>query len=390
LRNLDKSKITPIENDIHDIKKRFDIEQEYINRYISFLEIKATMYDSEVQEVSNILQEHGVSKIPESTKLHKRHEPYNHTEASKLVTSIHEIKPFLNQAILEAELNLKSLERPDGIDDIDARSNTGEWIDFFIGELEQDTSYEAINTARSNYYIAQEEAIREGHEIDELGTEHIDFVIKSAIYIISEKKLHDLFYARDRSIEFELTERIVSPESEINILRQGFLLLMTAFDAAVFDITRSILQKNFFNLIGVLGAKEKISLARMGRYKSFEDFRDDVIDEQLRFRYLKDLLYVLSKMGVECVDTSLGDKLIELVELVMRRNIHVHNRGIVDERYLERDDQGKPRSNLYNFKLGDIAKIDIEYWKNANSLCSEYINRLCTWADKMPGQKNNP
>ncbi len=71
---------------------------------------------------------------------------------------------------------------------------------------------------------------------------------------------------------------------------------------------------------------------------------------------------------------------LTLVEMVLRRNIHVHNRGIVDERYLERDGKGAPRYNLHNLKLGDVALIDDAYWKAATRRCDHCIDRLYKWA----------
>ena len=70
-----------------------------------------------------------------------------------------------------------------------------------------------------------------------------------------------------------------------------------------------------------------------------------------------------------------------LIELVLRRNVHVHNRGVVDERYLERDQQtGKARFNLYNWNLGQAAIIDELYWESANRLCKGCVERVADWA----------
>ena len=81
------------------------------------------------------------------------------------------------------------------------------------------------------------------------------------------------------------------------------------------------------------------------------------------------------------MDEAPGERFIELVELVMRRNVHVHNRGVVDERYLERDRQGTPRFNIYNLTLGSIAEIDEPYWNRANKLCCHCVERIAAWAD---------
>ena len=52
----------------------------------------------------------------------------------------------------------------------------------------------------------------------------------------------------------------------VGSLRQGFILLMTAFDAALFDLVRTKLQKDFFRLIPSLGKNEKVSVTYGPKY----------------------------------------------------------------------------------------------------------------------------
>ena len=55
-----------------------------------------------------------------------------------------------------------------------------------------------------------------------------------------------MVYAREQFADLELLARVARPDAEVNVLRQGFLLLMTAFDAAVFDLVRIAFRKEFF------------------------------------------------------------------------------------------------------------------------------------------------
>ncbi len=155
---------------------------------------------------------------------------------------------------------------------------------------------------------------------------------------------------------------------------------MTAFDAAVFDLVRVKLHNDFFGLIGMFGKQEKVSLQEIGEAGSFDEFRASIIDDQMKRRYVKDLLIILDTLGLKCSDESTGDSLGHLIELVLRRNVHVHNRGIVDERYLERDDKpGKAKYNVYPLKLGENAVIDEAYWESANRLCKGCVERIADW-----------
>jgi hypothetical protein len=141
---------------------------------------------------------------------------------------------------------------------------------------------------------------------------------------------------------------------------------------------RVALKKSFFALIGAFGKEEKFTLAEIAAFGTFENFRDQIIEKQLRSKYLKNLLYMLAeKWKVECVDASEGPTFARLIEIVLRRNIHVHNRGIIDQRYLDED------KNLDGFKLGEAAPINASYLALANVACSHCIGSAARWADSV-------
>jgi hypothetical protein len=78
-------------------------------------------------------------------------------------------------------------------------------------------------------------------------------------------------------MECDLLAKASRPESEINVPRQGFILLRTAFDAAVFDLARLALRRKFFALVGTLGKQEKVSLSDLTLAGSFEAIRGDLL-----------------------------------------------------------------------------------------------------------------
>ena len=156
--------------------------------------------------------------------------------------------------------------------------------------------------------------------------------------------------------------------------------LLTHFDATVFDLTRLALRTNFFGLISTFGQREKVSYERIGQHRDFESLRDCLIDDLLKARYLKDLLFELRRLGVSLPDDS-EDGFPRLVELVLRRNIHLHNRGVVDSRYLEPGENGRPRWNLDNLSLGAEATIDAAYCHRADRLGREYVHLLADWVE---------
>ena len=124
----------------------------------------------------------------------------------------------------------------------------------------------------------------------------------------------------------------------------------------------------------------RLELKELGEDGSFEIFRERIIAEQLKRRYLKDILLILNQLDVHCTNTEEGNILGHLVELVLRRNVHVHNRGIVDERYIEPDKNRKSNYNPYGLKMCDPAPIDQAYCETANRLCGDCVSRVAAWA----------
>jgi hypothetical protein len=64
-----------------------------------------------------------------------------------------------------------------------------------------------------------------------------------------------------------------------------------------------------------------------------------------------------------------------IIEFVLLRNVHVHNRGIVDKRYLDE------KKNVDCLKQGDVAVIDQAYWQMANRVCKTCVERVAAWAE---------
>ena len=168
------------------------------------------------------------------------------------------------------------------------------------------------------------------------------------------------------------------PEKQSGIFRQSFILLMTHFEAAVYDLTRLALKTNFFTLAAFFGQKEKVPYARFGQHQDFESLRDSLIDDLLKARYVKELLFDLNELGVVPI-AERYEGFGRQIELILRRNIHLHNRGIVDAQYLETNREGKARWNIDGLSLGAFAPIGEVYFIRANNACAQYIEAFESW-----------
>ena len=364
------------------LRSRFHEEQDYLEKYVEFLQYKTAVSRTEIGEISSILSKYNLLHLELSKNWTSWEEPYPLKELENVHSQIQGAKGPIKSSITEIEEDLSVLKMPEGLRSVDMRSFEGELIQFILDRLDSGQSPEYIGAVRKEVIEqSQQLAEMEGNEIPDESV--IDYAIQSAIYILKSRKLNELEYVCEKSDEIEIALRMLRPEAEINVLRQGFILLMTIFDATIFDLIRVAIRKDFFRLIGVIGKQDKVTLESLNRYGTFDEFRDEIIEEQLKPKYLKDILSILENQNVQYVDSTSGFKSIHLKELIQRRNIHIHNRGRVDEKYLERDHNGASRYNIYNLAIGSVAQIDIPYWEMANHLCKECVDYVANWVDTL-------
>jgi hypothetical protein len=374
------------DRNVSEIGCRFRNELEYIERYVYLLRAKSTLHDRQVLDLNRILKRVQINPLP-TRHYDRTGKPYSSDEIAKLLDAIRLTGPEVYQTILGHEQRLDDI--PSFLMNGPAAEHMDrlhEWVDYLVERLSDDPEDDEVENVLRN---AMEEARTVERDMDEderIPPDALRTLLNTAVDHALHAKVHQrvdaMVYARQQFEEIEVLARMATPNAEINVLRQGFLLLMTAFDAAVFDLTRIGFRRKFFDLVGAFGKQEKVSLENLGEAGSFEAFSDQVIEEQLKKRYVKDLLGLLQALGVQCVDEAAGDRPVQLVELVLRRNLHVHNRGVVDERYLEPDPvTRKSKYNLFNLKLGDLAIIDDGYFQAAIRLCSNCVERLAKWSD---------
>ncbi len=365
-----------------EILERFRDEQAYIERYVDYLEGVSLVSSADIRRIAGILRRHGIADLPERTDVSRWAEPYEAEELTEFVESAQVSFAELVKRIDEKSTTLAALSEPNDLSTIDARSFVGEWIESALEYFREVSPDEAADQVRAAISAYNDQTFTEyGEQATFVSPDDEEYILEAARFINARRELSELHYAQDRLHELDLSSRLGRHDTELSTLRQGFILLLTAFDAAVFDLVRVALKRNFFGLIQHFGKGEKVSLEAIGRFGSFDAFRDAQIEEQLKRRYLKDLLFLLSDLKVVLIADTTAGTFGQLIELVMRRNVHVHNRGVIDERYLERDQTGTPRYNVYGLSLGEKASITPEYWKRAAALCAAAGAGIAQWAE---------
>jgi len=127
-----------------------------------------------------------------------------------------------------------------------------------------------------------------------------------------------------------------------NTYRQVFILLMSAFDAVISDIAYEYFKCSTSLLNNIIKIYEK--------------------DESTFIRFNK-------------------NRLNGVVELIRRRNIHLHKKGIVDEGYLQIKYPKNNKvqyefDNTYQLQFGQLAVINEEYYYNVLTLLKHVVENL--------------
>lgn len=309
---------------------------------------------------------------------------YSDIELAPLLETIANVEPLLSAEIEKRSNELATIPKFTGELDLRMNRYVSKLADDFEGKVSENSDETRLDWLRDNAIgLATED------DESEFTPEEIRYAVELALSVTHRDKKEDMF-RRLKAVQFEFEairfqSKAVMPDSQINLLRQGFILLMTAFDAAIFDLMRDALDRNFFELIPLMGKAAKFELKEFNHFADFGEFSSHIVEQQLKDRYIKDLLRFL----VEIVDKQGGYHFAQLMELVQRRNVHVHNRGFVDSKYLELEN-GKPKWNIEGFKPGEVAAISDDYWQRANALCSFCVNAVAEWVGlgaKLPGGK---
>src|SRR5262249_32656358 len=161
--------------------------------------------------------------------------------------------------------------------------------EYMVENLSDDPRQEEIDALYERTLREAQEVKEDADDVPLEATRHMIIdALASAKEIKLKERVEALDYALVRCDELQLVGRVADPTAEMNGLRQGFILLMTAFDAAIFDLVGVALRRKFFSLVGAFGKQDKVSLQEIGNLGSLEALRDKIIEEQLKKRYIKD------------------------------------------------------------------------------------------------------
>lgn len=301
---------------VHYIEYRFEQE---LNRAKEFLniEIKENLYD-------------------------------NNSNYMKSLNSICE--DFLEK---NSRLYVEEKTLPQIAQNVDVREPIGEVIQYCVESLE------------AGYSLSMVELKEELDEINKMNKDEYNFYdfteeqlnhIIEAAYIIKDYHINAKIEEQDDIINLlKTTIRLVDNSSSSNIFRQSFINIFSIFDAYVFEHLKQFFYAQPNELDSFLGIKNnekvKITLDEMLCFDSIEELKKDMVQKQFAGRYLSELVSKLKRYKPNIFKDIEYSTLMEMIE---RRNIHLHNKGFADKKY-------HGSFNIYNFNVGDYAYIDSEY-----------------------------
>jgi hypothetical protein len=383
------------------ISQRFQEECDYIDKFVGLLDLATLDIYSLIREVAHSLQKFGLltrrnsyrspwapprDDIPLSVARLQALSRAIQTQRPKVQVIVQDSIKVLRERNSQSAPNASALWRG-------AEALITDCIEFLSSVIPEDAEYHDL----SNLKAPLLEQLRRRDGGSEIYDDNIDF--QETMEAIVDLAIHEAWIdlARrklgaadqlDRALDkLDLTIRFLRPDAEVHVWRQGFINLMTVFEASVFDITRLAFHNDFFRVLKGFTVNrkpgEKLSLQELSSFGSYDVFQNSTIESQLRGVYLKELLFILRSLGADGVATPAEPHFATLIELVLRRNVHIHNRGRVDEGYLMKDHEGTQLFNLYGLQFGALAIIDDSYYATAVDTCSLCVKLLAEWADHL-------
>lgn len=178
--------------------------------------------------------------------------------------------------------------------------------------------------------------------------------------------------------------RIFDINESTNIYRQSFILLVASFEAYFFDIFITSFASHFDLFLKLLHSEIKKSEIKqlklfdiddIARYDDIVKVRENIVRLYAKNKYLRELLYALESYDKDIFNVDGKSQYISIIEIIKRRNVHLHNKGVIDKDYLEFRD-GKATFNPYRFHEDTYAVIDSSYFNQTFELLFKFIDNL--------------
>ena len=253
---------------------------------------------------------------------------------------------------------------PDWVYRIDQREPLGELIEYCIERMESGCQLDASEIETE----AESTNIQNGDVI--YTKEDVEKAISVAPAIYSARNNDRLELQQDIISRLLATVDMLDIRLNTNIYRQSFISLFSIFDAYVFDYMKKYFMthprelEDFFK--SDKNEKSKISFDNIMEFEDMQSLINSLVEQKFEGKYIKQILTLIKTYKPSVFD---GFDYNVIMETVNRRNIHIHNQGLVDSRYVEMYNNDK-------LDIGDYAQISKQYFSNATALLKKFIHNL--------------
>lgn len=365
----------------HDIALRFGLEVAEIQRQLDFLGTRRVVSIEEIDSANAILAKNGIAALPIRGSLGPPPHHMSHEELVSLVPQLRSAIPAIDRSVrrLDSRVNEFSL--------IDYFAASDEWpelfyesIEYFRSQLSEDPT-EAEGKAILDRLVNSGELEPQCDEktLPKAKVRVFSAALTGALYSVFSDRITELVDLRERFNEILVVAESGKPEAPMGPCRLAFIAMMAAFDVAILDLVTCAFETRFDELAPALATPDKIKkeLQKLGDNPAgraaFAEKRLSALSEVLN--------YLQNVWKVRCRTSDGGDLFPRVKEIVARRNLQLHKRGVVDERYLEVDKRsGKPKYNIYGLSPSELASIDEPYWQMAQEVCHRYVREVTIWA----------
>ena len=196
--------------------------------------------------------------------------------------------------------------------------------------------------------------------------------IKAGVYPLpttkKEKEDYDFWQKYGETVADALKMKANLIEKYEELLHNMALIYSTAlFDAQFLDLVKILLLSNENSL----KSSKTITIETVLQHSSLDTLKSYILNKELvefGFKSLSDQIkYVSEKFNLNFKNEKI--EIDEIIEIIETRNIHVHNRGIINSIYLT-----NTKSTIYY--LGDYRTIDNDYLEKSRKSLNKFINHL--------------
>ncbi|HLK54648.1 MAG TPA: hypothetical protein VKU42_14400 [Candidatus Angelobacter sp.] len=263
----------------------------------------------------------------------------------------------------------------------DIKSNIGKFIEIIQGlDSALNESFNALSKAAAGGEAQLEDFIADRLELSELEGKNV-YRFRQNGHADSIQSLigsyRKFFFAR------KALER--TKASCRNLPRTFFMMLAHAYDEYVGALCKSLFYLRP-ELLESSGAS--LTFAELSKFESLEHAREYLVEKEidslLRKSHVEQVIWLEEKLGID-LRTELAAP-PEFIELMERRNLHIHNDGIISPRYLEICSQHKVLTE--GLKAGHPLEISREYAGAAYNVIYETGVKLgdLLWLKVVPEQ----